>query len=447
MNPITPLRELSEHLVQLVKNRLWLQVIVGMILGIGVGLIFNPVNQLFTPKMAEVFATWADLPGLIFLRLVQMVMIPLIITSIISGILSNSVEGLKKMGVTLLLYFLITTLISVIIGIALALFFKPGLRYKTTFNENIDSINTKSDALSLTNIPDTISKLIPNNPLEIMLTGEMLGIVIFSILIGIAVLQLTKDKLQSMINMVNTIQQVTIIIISWAMKIVPLAVFGMMAALMARVGLTALHSLGFYILIVLFGLFLVLIMYFTILFLVVRKNPFIFIGHIKDALLLAFSTASSAAAMPLTMKLAKENLKIKDDISELVIPIGATVNMNGTAVFQCITAFFIAQMYQVDFDFSQMVVIIFTIVAASVGTPAVPGGGVIVLATILENTGIPSQGLLIIIGIDRILGMFRSGVNVTGDLVAATLFNHWYSEKEEKSKRGAKKLPESQTKN
>jgi Na+/H+-dicarboxylate symporter len=431
MNPVTPLRELSVYLLQLVQSKLWLQVLVGMFLGIIVGLIFNPVNNIFSVKLAEVFATWADLPGLIFLRLVQMVMIPLIITSIISGILSNSVDGLKKMGISLLIYFLATTAVAVIIGISLSLVMKPGKQFSgTTLDVEPGVAIRPSEAPSLTNIPDSISKLIPNNPLELMITGEMLGIVIFSILIGIAVLQLNRTKLDIMIKMVNTIQQITIIIISWAMKIVPIAVFGMMAALMARVGISALQSLGYYILVVLIGLFLILLMYFILLMIIPRQNPIGFMKKSKDAILLAFSTASSAAAMPLSMKIARENLNVKDDVSELVIPIGATINMNGTALFQCITAFFIAQLYGVELDFSQMVVVIFTVVAASVGTPAVPGGGVIVMTTILENMGIPSQGLLIIIGIDRILGMFRSAINVSGDLTAAVLFNHWYKKSE-----------------
>jgi Na+/H+-dicarboxylate symporter len=219
------------------------------------------------------------------------------------------------------------------------------------------------------------------------------------------------------------------IVVSWAMVLVPYAVFGLVAALLSRTSVEIFFGLGYYMVVVILGLGLLILFYLLITSAVALKNPLQFLKAIREPQLLAFSTASSAVVMPLSMKTADEKLGVSSNISDFVIPLGATINMDGTALFQCVTTLFMAQAYGIELSVINLLLVTFTVVAASIGTPAIPGGGVIVLASVLQSAGIPTDGLIIIIGIDRILGMFRTAVNVTGDLTACLIFNKFYGAK------------------
>ena len=424
-----PLNNLSIYLERLIEGRLWLKVIIGLVLGAGLGIFLNPDAGLISEDASATVANWLDLPGNIFMKLIHMIMIPLIFTSIISGIVSNVSENLKTFGLGLAGYFLMTTAVAISLGVAVAYIFKPGQFIAA--QGGFDSSSASSDSTlpepqMFNNIPESISNLIPSNPLESILTGEMLSVVIFTLIIGVAITQLSQTTASPMIRFVEAIQKICMVIVGWAMRLVPYAVFGLMAALLSRTGIEVLLGLGYYILVVLIGLAMLLLFYLIIVAFVGRTNPFRFLRNIKEPQLLAFSTASSAAVMPLSMKTADEKLGVSSHISDFVIPIGATVNMDGTALFQCVTVLFMAQGYGIDLSVMNVLLITVTVVAASIGTPAVPGGGVIILASVLQSSGIPTEGLLIIIGIDRVLGMFRTAVNVTGDLTAAVVFNRFY---------------------
>lgn len=429
MFEIRPLNDLSFHLDKLIKGRLWLKVIIGLFLGAGLGMLINPSTGLVSEDLSLSMANWLDLPGQVFMRLVQMIMIPLIFASIVSGIVGNTSENLKTFGLRLLLYFLFTTVVSITIGLVVTLIMKPG---KYVFelggfpNSGEEPITTTEQTDLLGNIPETISKLIPNNPLESILMGEMLGVVIFTIIIGVAITQLQRDTARPIIRFVEAIQKICMIVVSWAMKLVPFAVFGLMAALLSKIGLEIFLGLGYYMLVVVLGLLVLMLFYLMMVFVVMRQNPFTFLGLIREPQLLAFSTASSAAVMPVSMKTADEKLGVSSNISDFVIPVGATINMDGTALFQCVTTLFMAQSYGMELSLINIILITVTVVAASIGTPAIPGGGVIILASVLQSAGIPIDGLIVIIGIDRILGMFRTAVNVTGDLTACVIFNKFY---------------------
>jgi Na+/H+-dicarboxylate symporter len=429
MIEIKSLNTLSVHLERLIKGRLWLKVIIGLILGTGLGILLNPSSGLISKELSLELANWLDLPGQVFMRLVQMIMIPLIFASIISGIVGNTSDNLKTFGLRLLLYFIITTAVSILIGLTVTLIMKPGLYiYKLGgFPNNSSESSITSEAPKvMENIPNAISNLIPNNPLESILMGEMLGVVIFTIIIGVAITQLRNETARPIIRFTEAIQKICMIVVSWAMLLVPYAVFGLMAALLSRTGIDIFLGLGYYMVVVISGLLLLLIFYLFLVLLIVKKNPFTFLRAIREPQLLAFSTASSAAVMPISMKTADEKLGVSSNISDFVIPVGATINMDGTALFQCVTTIFMAQAYGIELSLINLILITFTVVAASIGTPAIPGGGVIILASVLQSAGIPIDGLIVIIGIDRILGMFRTAVNVTGDLTACMIFNKFY---------------------
>ncbi|MFD2187726.1 dicarboxylate/amino acid:cation symporter [Aquimarina celericrescens] len=434
MIEITPLNDLTSHLRRLTKGKLWLQVILALLLGIGVGIILNPSLGIVAESFSDWLSNWLDLPGKVFLRLVQMVMIPLIFASIISGIVSNNPEQLKTMGLRLLIYFVFTTAVAIMIGAALTLLMKPGV----LVNElgglpgvEGEKIVTNGNLPDFQNIPQTISNLIPDNPLESILLGEMLGVVIFTIIIGVAITQLEESIALPIIRMIEAIQKICMIVVSWAMLLVPVAVFGLIAALLSDLGVEVLLGLGYYMIVVLLGLALLLVFYMAILVVIGRRNPIHFLKAAREPQLLAFSTASSAAVMPMSMKVADERLNVSSNISDFVIPVGASINMDGTALFQCTSALFIAQAYGIELSILNLLLITITIVGASIGTPAIPGGGVVILASVLQSTGIPTDGLIVIIGIDRILGMFRTTVNVTGDLVACVVFNKWFGKTED----------------
>ena len=427
-----PLNTLSVHLDRLIKGRLWLKVIIGLVLGAGIGVLLNPSIGLLSENFSLRLSDWLDLPGQIFMRLVQMIMIPLIFTSIITGIVSNTSENLKTFGLRLILYFIFTTTIAILIGLIVTLILKPGqyiFKLGGFPNSGESQITPDGQTNLIEDIPNAISNLIPDNPLEAILTGEMLGVVIFTIIIGVAITQLKQETARPIIRFSEAIQKICMIIVSWAMMLVPYAVFGLMAALLSRTSVQIFLGLGYYMVVVVLGLVILLTFYLVVALVVTRQNPFKFLKAIKEPLLLAFSTASSAAVMPLSMKTADEKLGVSSNISDFVIPVGATINMDGTALFQCVTTLFMAQAYGIELSIMSLLLITFTVVAASIGTPAIPGGGVIILASVLQSTGIPIDGLIVIIGIDRILGMFRTAVNVTGDLTACIIFDKFYGAK------------------
>ncbi len=212
-------------------------------------------------------------------------------------------------------------------------------------------------------------------------------------------------------------------VVRWAMVLAPFAVFGLMARITIKIGLEALLGMAAYVGTVLLGLFFLLIFYMLIVTFLGNKNPFDFLKKIREVQLLAFSTSSSAAVMPLSMKTAEEKLKIRPSITQFLIPFGATIIMDGKALYQGVATVFLAQVYGVDLGVTFLLLIIVTAVGASIGTPATPGVGIIILATVLRSAGIPSSGVVLIIGVDRILDMSRTMLNVTGDLTACTVMD------------------------
>lgn len=423
------LNTLSHYLQRLVSSKLWVKVLVALSLGVIAGIMLSPNFGWVSKELSTVIGNWLSLPGKLFLKLVQMIMIPLIFTSIISGIVGTSGDQLKKMGVRILLYFIFTTAVAISLGILLVSFFKPGASIfrKGAFKLSESQVNLidNNGNNSFFDIPNAISNLLPENPLASMVSGEMLSIVIFSIIIGIAITQLTKKEENPITSLLYAVQEICMTIVSWAMRLVPYAVFGLIAQLISGIGLDSLAGIGFYVGVVVLGLAILLIFYMLLLAIFGRTNPFTFMKNIVDVQLLAFSTTSSAAVMPLSIKTANEKLGVSPQISNFIVPIGATINMDGTALFQCISTIFIAQAYGIEISLVNIGLIMVTIVAASIGTPSIPGGGVVVLASVLQSANIPTEGIVIIIGVERVLGMFRTAINVTGDLTACVLFNRW----------------------
>jgi Na+/H+-dicarboxylate symporter len=423
---------LSGYLQNLIRKRLWLKILIGMVLGIGVGTLLGPSAGLVPQDIARPISNWLAIPGQIFLVLVQMIVIPLIFASLILGIAaSENMEQLRKLGSRVVAYFILTTILAIVIGLTVTLIIQPGkfipgeLLQQTVGNQVLPPTPEPMEGNTLEKLPDAIVRLLPQNPLNAMVGGQMLQVVLFSIIFGLALVTLAPKQAEPLLTLLSSLQEVCMTVVKWAMLMAPLAVFGLLAQISTKIGIDVLAGLGIYVGTVLLGLFLLLIIYLLIVSFVSRISPVKFLKAIREAQLLAFSTSSTAAVMPVSMKAAEERLGVRPSISHFVIPLGATINMNGTALYQGAAAVFLAQVFGVELGISKMIFIILTTVGASIGTPSSPGVGIIILATVLSGVGIPPSGIALIIGVDRILDMSRTAINLTGDMVACTVMDRW----------------------
>ena len=404
-----------------VVKKLWFQVILGMILGVCFGLLLSPsAFALVDSATAFKIAPWIALIGNIFLALIKMIVIPLVLSSIILGITSaKSVEALRKMGLIIVPYYISSTLFAVTLGIIITNFINPGSYVsKDIINQiTVANIQVEKETQNIS-IPDLIVDLIPVSIAKAELSGNILAFVILAIFAGVALLNLKDEESKPLIDLAKSLQAFSMIIVECAMNLAPYAVFGLICSISINIGFDAISSMFMYLFTVLFGLFLVLCFYLSIVYLVSKMKPMEFLEKIKEVQLMAFSTSSSAAVMPLSIKTAEEKLNIPPSISKFVIPLGSTINMDGTAIYQACAAIFLAQVFAIELSFFELFILAITTVGASIGTPSTPGVGIVVLATILQSIGVPIEGIALILGVDRILDMCRTTVNVTGDLTA-----------------------------
>lgn len=429
---------LKDHLASLVTGKLWLQVIIAMILGVGFGVLIGPATGLFEKDTAETIAGWVALPGRGFLLAIQFVIIPLIVASVIRGIAAGeSTENIGRLGIATISFFVLTTVIAVIIGISFALIIEPGAYIDSAHLQGIipkdlpDLSGAAAAGLpSFKELPELLTGLFPKDPLATFVSGNMLQTVISSMIIGVALVAMPTAQRKPILELLGAIQSVCMVIISWVLKFVPYAVFGLIASISARVGISTLLATAVYVATVLAGLIGLLLVYLVLLSILGRKNPLDFLKNSKEVILLALSTSSSAAVMPLTLSTTEEKLGVRTGISRFVIPLGTTINMGGTALYQGVATLFLAQVFQVEIGLSGMVLVIVMAAGASIGSPGTPGVGIVILATILESVGIPATGIALIIGVDRIIDMCRTSVNVIGDMVASVILDRLIPDKE-----------------
>jgi Na+/H+-dicarboxylate symporter len=354
-----------------------------------------------------------------------MIVIPLVVASIILGMTSSrDMQQLRSMGLRTGLFFLFTTVVAALIGLVIALAVQPGSYLQgTDLPAATAAVASSSAAPSLSTLPAQIVRIVPTNPLQASVEQNMLQVVVFAIFVGVALVTMDNKLAKPLVDLLGAVQEVSMVVVRWAMYLVPAAVFGLMTQLTARMGLEALLGMGVYVLTVLGALLLA----FGFLMLVYavgrRRSPLAFLRGSRDVLLLAFSTSSSAAVMPLTIRTAEESLGVQQGVARFVIPLGTTINMAGTALYQVIATLFLAQVYQVDVGLSGLLLVVVLAVGASIGSPGTPGIGIVILAMMLGTVGIPAEGIALIIGVDRILDMSRTTLNVAGDLVAASVID------------------------
>ena len=425
------LKRLKGQLRGLIKGRLWLQILLGMALGIGVGVLLGPSLDLVERETANAIGDWLAIPGKIFLTLIQMIVIPLVFSSIIVGLAaSEDMAQLRRLGLRLVFYFVMTTALAITIGIGASSLIKPGEYIESDLvTEALEAeppdTSAAAEMPTLREFPEIIVNVLPEDPLSAMLGKEMLQVVLFALIFGLALVSLAPRQSEPLLDLLASLQEVCLKVVRWAMVIAPLAVFGLLAQITARVGLEVLVGMGVYVGTVLSGLLAMVAVYCVLVFVSAGIPPWSFLARARDVQLLAFSTSSSAAVMPLTIETAEEKLGVRPSIAQFLVPLGTTVNMDGTALYQGAATVFLAQVFGVDLSLGALVLVVVTTVGASIGSPATPGVGIVILATVLAGVGIPASGIALIIGVDRILDMSRTAVNVTGDLTACTVMNRW----------------------
>ena len=418
-----------KHLAKLIQRQLWMQILLALVLGVFFGSWLSPEGgRAVQAETAYSIAEWVKLPGTIFLNMIQMVVIPLVLSSIMLGVGgSGDTSNLKSVGLKIAPYFVLTTTLAVTIGITLALLIQPGNYVDVDAlmaNTNTTMPATIAPASDIS-IPQRLSALIPTNITRAIYEQSMLQLVIFAILMGLAMASVPRKRVAALRDMVEGVQEISMKVVGWAMLLAPYAVFGLLSEISIKVGLEVLLGMSAYVGTVLLGLFCLYLTYLLIVKLLAQRPVFPFAKAVRPAQLLAFSTSSSAAVMPLSLQIAQDELNVDDSTAKFVVPLGATVNMDGTALYQVIAAVFLAQVFGVDLQIHEILLLAITTVGASIGSPSTPGVGIVILATVLNSIGVPAEGIALILGVDRILDMCRTSVNVTGDLVACTVMQRW----------------------
>lgn len=393
---------------------LWKKILIGMVLGVIVGAIMGPDAEVLKPI------------GTLFINAIKMLIVPLVFCSLVVGVTSmQDTRKMGRIGLKSVVLYLATTAGAISIGLGLGTVFSPG--------EGIDMASSVAApaAKDAPTLVQTLLAMVPQNPINALATGNILQIIIFALGLGIA-LTLCGEKAEPAIKVFESLAEGMYKFTELVMKLAPYGTFGLMAWVAGKYGLDILMPLAKVIGAVYVGSIIhVLVVYTGLVSTVGGLNPVRYLKGLINPASIAFTTTSSSGTLPATIKAAREELGVSKGISSFVLPLGATINMDGTALYQGVCALFIAQAFGVDLTFSDYLLIIATSTLASIGTAGVPGAGLIMLSLVLTAVGLPMEGLAIVAGIDRILDMARTSVNVCGDLMVSTLIGKSENELDE----------------
>lgn len=380
-------------------------ILIGMILGVVVGFIFQG-NPTFTVNYIKPFGT-------IFLNLIKMVVVPVVLFSIISGVISmKDIKKVGSVGAKTIIFYLLTTAIAVTLGLIFANILNVGGGYQLAGEA------LKYEATAAPNFMETFVNIFPSNAVAPLADGTMLQVIVIAIFFGFGII-LTGDKAEPVVKFVEAFNEVCMKIMNMIIKLSPIGVFALLVPVVAENGPSILLPLLKLISIVYLTYAIHMVVVYSLTVKGIAKiSPLSFFKNMFPAMSLAFSSASSVGALPLNLE-CTQKLGAKSEISSFVLPLGATINMDGTAIYQGVCVIFIAQVFGVELSISQQITIILTSTLASIGTAGVPGAGMIMLAMVLQSVGLPIEGIALIAGIDRILDMGRTTVNITGDAACA----------------------------
>ena len=401
-----------------------------MIAGIATGMLFISFGQ------GEVVQLWIKPWGNIFIRMLQLIAVPLVLVSLIKGVTGiEDIRRFSQIGLKALLIYMSTTVCAILVGLALVLSVKPGNfvdaavasqmkeSYQHVVNEKMSAAELTSEQgpLSFLNdiVPDNLFAASSNN-------SKMLQVIFFAIFFGIAAISLPKEKTKAVLKVVDSLYDIILKMVDYIIRFAPYGVFALMAALVAdnSSNLSIFAALGMYTLTVIAGLLLLIFVFYPLLVhLFTRIQTKHFIRSMYPVQLLAFTTSSSAATLPLNMETTERDLGISKEITSFVLPVGTTINMDGTSCYQAIAVVFIAQVMHIHLGWSELIAIVLLTTISSIGTPAIPGGSYVILTMVLSSVGIPADGLAVLLGVDRPLDMLRTSVNVTGDATVASIID------------------------
>ena len=356
-----------------------------------------------------------DIVGKLFVNSLKMLVVPLVFCSIVVGVSSlANVSLMGRIGLKAIIIYLFTTAVAISLALITALTINPG----EGLNISETAEFSKRDAPS---IADVITSLVPTNPVLAMAEGEMLQIILFSILIGVAI-TISKSAASPIKKGLESLNSIMMTMVNIVMKFAPLGVFCLIAKTFTNQGIDMIIPLASYFFTVALVLLVHLMLTYGILIkFIANLSPVIFIKKMRDAMMFAFSTASSNATIPITLNTVEKKLGVDKAVASFTVPLGATINMDGTAIMQGVATVFIASVYQIDLSFIDYLTVILTATMASIGTAGVPGVGLIMLTMVLTQVGLPVEGIALIIGIDRLLDMMRTAVNITGDSVVSII--------------------------
>ena len=408
--------------------QLYTKILLGLILGAVIGFIAN----VFGLTWLQTFLIALEPLGDAFIRAITMIVIPLVVASLMVGTASlGDLAKLGRIGGKTIAFYMCTTAVAVTIGLIVSNVLKPGSRIDDSTRDALaaqfegEAEGAVTLAEEAPSVVDTLLSIIPRNPVQAAADLELLPLIFFTIVFAAAVSVIAPKRREAVITFFEGVNDASMVVIDWIMKTAPYAVFALIAAVVAQFGVDLLQSLLVYSLVVVGGLVIHLFFTYGLAVRFLAKLPFLeFLKRISNAPLVAFSTSSSNATLPVTMETAEEKIGISKPVSSFVLPLGATINMDGTALYQAVAVMFIAQIYGIDIGVTEQLVVVLTATLASIGAAGVPSAGIITLIIVLNAVGLGAQvqaGIALILGVDRILDMIRTSVNVTGDLTAASV--------------------------
>jgi Na+/H+-dicarboxylate symporter len=390
-----------------VKNiSLLSQILIAFVLAVLAGIIFGPSIDVVQPL------------GDLFLRLIQFIIVPLIVSSLITGVASTgSMETLSRIGGKTILYYVCSTFIAVSIGLIAAYLFSPGTGVDISTSRDVPEATETDGVISV------LLNIIPTNPIESLSSGNILQVIFFSIFIGIGI-TMVGQKAEPVHRFFDSFAEIMYKITWVIMKLIPIGIFGLLAPIIGEYGLSVLMPLIKLISVVAIACIVhALITYSVVVKTFAKMNPLKFFKGIAPATLVAFSTQSSSGTLPVTIKSSEDNLGVSKKISSFILPLGATINMDGTSLYLSIAALFTAQAYGIELSFVQIMIIVLIGTLGSIGAAGVPGAGLVMLTLVLTTLNLPLEAIAMIAGVDRFMDMFRTAVNITGDAAGAVVVN------------------------
>ena len=407
---------------------LYLKILIGMVLGILLGIVSLQAG------FADGITNWVKPFGEIFMRLLKLIAIPLVLISLVKGVGNLSdIATLSRIGLKTIGIYVCTTVLAILVGLMLVGVIGPGrmvspesaaamqANYRTTVAEQ----SSQAEAMAETPPLQFLVDIFPDNMVGALgNNARMLQVIVVAILIGVATLLVGKEKAAPFLNLINSLDHIVLKLIDIIMQYAPIGVLALMAGMVADTAgnMELLGALGLYVLTVVLGLLLMIFLFYPLLLHFFSKTPVRkFLTTMPPVQLLAFTTSSSAATLPLNMETVEQKLGISQRVTSFVLPMGMTINMDGTSLYQAVAAVFIAQVMGIELTAVQILTIIITTTLSSIGTPGVPGGAIVILIMVLSSVGLPAEGLALILGLDRPLDMLRTVVNVTGDATVASI--------------------------